>query len=61
MQVSFGLTQIIGIIITGIELGYFRNQFLVLQEKIFGFTGKNLPIIPWVNFDWHPAKEPYDI
>ena len=34
MQGSFGLTQIIGIITIGIELGFFRNQFLDLQEKI---------------------------
>jgi parallel beta-helix repeat protein len=37
------------------------NRARLLPKPILGFTGKNLPIIPWVNFDWHPAQEPYDI
>jgi hypothetical protein len=37
------------------------NRARLLPKPILGFTGKNLPIIPWFNFDWHPAKEPYDI
>lgn len=30
-----------------IPLGYFRDPFCLY--------------LPWVNFDWHPIKEPYDI
>jgi len=29
----------------------------ILPKPIFGIMG----IIPWVNFDWNPASEPYDI
>ena len=29
----------------------------ILPKPIFGIMG----IIPWVNFDWHPAQEPYEI
>jgi len=29
-------------------------------KLIFGRIGLN-GLIPWVNFDWHPAEEPYDI
>jgi len=28
---------------------------------IFGRIGRFINLIPWVNFDWHPAKEPYDL
>ena len=28
---------------------------------IFGRAGFFLDLIPWVNFDWNPAKEPYEI
>ncbi len=33
-----------------------------LPEPIYGlvFLSKNF-FIPWLNFDWHPAKEPYEI
>ena len=34
------------------------NRARLLPKPILGFTGKNLPIIPWVNFDWLPAREP---
>lgn len=30
-------------------------------KLIFGTTGPVLGLIPWVNFDRHPAKEPYDL
>jgi parallel beta-helix repeat protein len=33
----------------------------LLPKPIFGRTGKFFILIPWINFDWHPAKEPYDI
>jgi parallel beta-helix repeat protein len=34
-----------------------RNSFY----PIFGRQGEYLGFLPWVNFDWHPAQEPYDI
>ena len=42
---------------------YWDNWFFRLPKPIIGmmyldFIGKT---IPWINFDWHPAKEPYDI
>ena len=33
------------------------NRPRILPKPILGV----LSIIPWVQFDWHPAKEPYDI
>jgi len=33
----------------------------LLPKPIFGRMGKLLLLIPLVAFDWHPAKEPYDI
>ena len=36
------------------------NRLRVLPKLIFGLISKNV-YFPWVNFDWHPAKEPYDI
>ena len=43
----------------------FWNRPRLLPKPIFGIKGvrimnKNL-LIPWFNFDWHPASEPYDI
>ena len=35
------------------------DRFRLLPKPIFGRLGK-LGLIPWINFDWHPAKEPYD-
>jgi len=37
------------------------NRPRFLPKIIFGLLGKSLPIIPWINLDWQPAKEPYDI
>jgi len=37
------------------------NRARLLPKPILGLTGKNLPIIPMVNFDWHPTQGPYDI
>ncbi len=31
------------------------------KNTIFGRMGKLLVLIPWINFDWHPAQEPYNI
>jgi len=33
----------------------------ILPKMILGRMGKLFSLIPWVNFDWHPAKEPIDI
>lgn len=33
------------------------NGARIFPKIIFGLRS----IIPWVNFDWHPAQEPYDI
>jgi len=33
----------------------------ILPKVIFGRTGIFLMKIPWFNFDWHPASEPYNI
>ena len=48
--------------------GNYWNRPRNLPKLIFGYglelmiLGKNIYItIPWFNFDWHPAKEPYDI
>jgi len=35
-------------------------QHSLIPRPIKGKLGKNM-MIPWRNFDWHPAKEPYDI
>ena len=39
--------------------GNFWNKSKDKPVIIFGSIG--LIFIPWVNFDWHPAQEPYDI
>ena len=41
--------------------GNFWNRFRILPVPIFGLMKIGFLIIPWVNFDCHPAKEPYDI
>ena len=52
--------------ILGKPLGWFNldenywNRPRFLPKPIFGSRGF-IGIIPWVQFDWHPAKEPYDI
>jgi len=33
------------------------NRARIFPKIIFGFRA----IMPWVNFDWHPATEPYDL
>jgi parallel beta-helix repeat protein len=40
--------------------GNYWNQPRHLPKPIFGTIGL-LPIIPWIEFDWHPAQEPYVI
>ena len=41
----------------------FWGKERILPQPIFGMIGllkSGIPI-PWVQFDWHPAREPYDI
>jgi parallel beta-helix repeat protein len=39
-----------------------KCTFVVLSELISEILKANIEIsIPWIQFDWHPAKEPYDI
>ncbi len=39
---------------------YWYNWRLSIPKPIFGMTGK-LALIPWMEFDFHPAKEPWKI
>jgi len=41
-------------------LNYWDNSIGFGPKIIFGCFWK-FERIPWVNFDWHPAKEPYDV
>ncbi len=36
------------------------SKTFINSHLIKNIIGEELPI-PWINFDWHPAKEPYDI
>ena len=40
--------------------GNYWNRPRLLPKPIFGTIG-TYNIIPWLNFDWHPAQEPYDM
>jgi parallel beta-helix repeat protein len=40
--------------------GNYWNESRSSPKLIFGKIGP-FRLIPWINFDWHPAKEPYDI
>jgi parallel beta-helix repeat protein len=42
-------------------IGNFWGKARLLPYPIFGKLSKWRFSIPWVNFDWHPAREPYDI
>jgi parallel beta-helix repeat protein len=40
----------------------FWNRPRIFPQPIFGkITWREVISIPWLNFDWHPAQEPYDI
>jgi hypothetical protein len=39
--------------------GNFWNEPRDKPVVIFGSVG--LVLLPWINVDWHPAQEPYDI
>jgi parallel beta-helix repeat protein len=41
--------------------GNYWGKPLNFPKIIFGRVGYLLFLIPWVNIDWRPAKEPYDI
>jgi parallel beta-helix repeat protein len=38
--------------------GNYWGKPKLLPKVIFGYGGNN-KLIPWINIDWHPAKEPY--
>ena len=48
---------------------FFKNSIDLNWNENYWDRSRNLPVpifgsiglIPWVNFDWNPAKEPYDI
>ena len=42
------------------DSNYWYNWKFPLPKPIFGMTGK-LSLIPWIQFDYHPAKEPWKI
>jgi len=33
----------------------------IFPYPIFGKVQINIIQLPWMNFDWHPAKKPYEI
>ena len=37
------------------------NRRRFLPKAIFGTAGRFFGLIPWVNFDWHPVQEPYEL
>ena len=37
------------------------NRPRLSPKLIFGRIGLSEGLIPWINVDWHPAQEPYDI
>jgi hypothetical protein len=38
-------------------IGFISFGFIFIEEGYYKYNIK----IPWINFDWHPAKEPFDI
>lgn len=54
-------TRIIGYRGKNIWDGNYWNSSRSLPYPIFGKIGIYNSRFPWLNFDWHPAKEPYDI
>ena len=40
---------------------YWDDSKLPIPKLIFGTTGPAIGLIPWINLDLHPAKEPYNI
>ncbi len=42
-------------------IGNYWSRFRLLPKPIFGRMGKILGLIPWVNFDWSPARNPNNI
>ena len=41
--------------------GNYWNRPRVLPKPILGRSGFFLILLPWINFDWHPAIEAYEI
>jgi parallel beta-helix repeat protein len=49
-----------GVFLNTIDNNYWERLFNIGPKPIFGLYTLIIPI-PWLIFDWHPAKEPYDI
>ena len=39
----------------------FWGRLRILPKPILGMHGFFILRFPWLDFDWHPAQEPYDI
>ena len=37
------------------------NKERIFPYPIFGLIQMGIILLPWINFDWHPAEEPYNI
>jgi hypothetical protein len=42
------------------DFNYWDNWIFSISKPILGLRGK-FGIIPYLNFDWHPVKEPYNL
>ena len=40
---------------------YWKKWLWIPPKPIPGKLLTKIGFIPWYNFDWHPAKEPYEI
>ena len=49
-----------GVYLNTIDSNYWERLFNIGPKPISGLLFLSIPI-PWLIFDWHPAKEPYDI
>ncbi len=41
--------------------GNYWSRPRIFPKLVIGCIKKDWIYIPWINFDWHPAKKPYDI
>jgi parallel beta-helix repeat protein len=41
--------------------GNYWGRSRMFPKPVIGCIKKDMKYIPWINFDWHPAEEPYDI
>jgi parallel beta-helix repeat protein len=62
LDVDFFSIFIVSLLKRNIWKENYWNRPRILPKIIFGrasFLGRH--VFPWINFDWYPAKEPYDI